>query len=174
MSLADGIRRADAGVARALVGGENRRCLERRALFVGRRGCFEFFKIPRAGNESEAGRFYFGRSECAGEEGEPSHAEAGSLASGDGRGATERRRAVRCGSQADEQHALYSALADAEVQRLVARAAKVAPRDRACQRTVRRRVDRFQLAGQRRIGGERDDEKWRVESGEIRGGCVQH
>ena len=91
------------------------------------------------------------------------------LATGDRRGAAQRRRAIRRGSHSDEQHALNSALAAAE--------GAASRRGRRGSRAARARVPSAppspcRSGAARRAApacaGERDDEQRRVEPGEIR------
>ena len=62
--------RASASAARIVA------VVERRALFVGRRRCFEFFKVPRSGDQAEPDGFDFVGRHRAGEERQPPNAEA--------------------------------------------------------------------------------------------------
>ena len=95
------------------------------------------------------------------------------MAGRDRAGAAQRGGAVGRGAQSDEQHALDAAVTAGEMQRLVARAAEVAPRERAAQRAAGHGVDRRQLAGQ--LGARRRARRRAAafEPGEIGRGGVQ-
>ncbi len=152
MSFADRARRRDVPVVRGVgVGDEDHRLVERRALLVGRRRRLDLLKSHAPAISPSPTASTSVGVQRAGVERESADAELVAPAGAAMRaGASQRRGAIRRRAHADEQHALNAALAAGEMQRLVATAAEVAPRERAAERAAGRGVDGRELVVERR------------------------